>query len=66
MNTEVQNCELSANAWAVVNWLGVAATELTYDAASNLVKALSVSPDPSLMIVTAEVAARIEERGKGK
>jgi hypothetical protein len=62
MNNEIQSCELNVNSWAVVNWRGVCSTRLTYDAAVNLVQALNASPDPSLVIVTAEVAARIEER----
>lgn len=55
--------ELNTNSWAVVDWRGVVATNMTYDRASDLVTKLNdASTDPSLVITTAEAAARIKEK----
>lgn len=61
-NPKTTECELNQPIWSVVNAYGVTAPKVTYPEASAIVERIeAVTDDPSIVIVTADVAARIQE-----
>ncbi len=58
-----ETSELNEKIWAVVDWKGIKATDLTYASAIDVVDAMKIingGEDPSLCVITAEAASRIK------